>query len=126
MYKIISIIPFAHNKFAMSIQSEAAISFDKDREIAILLSMFASRNQSEVVRQVQNQSVQSTTLEATDLPPPTKFLRRNKSCNKPPAGPAPLALESSEKIGTIDIESISSYDQILYYLMLADGGTTKD
>ena len=108
----------------MSIQSDATISFDKDREIAILLSMFASRNQSEVARQVQNQSVQSTTLDA--LPPPTKFLRRNKSCNKPPAGPAPLALESSEKIGTIDIESISSYDQILYYLMLADGGTTKD
>ena len=99
---------FRRYKFWPMSSSNPCYLDKKNPEIVKLLYLLAFQSKSDELPSPQNQFKM---VIGSHSPPPTKYVRKSRSgnSNKPPLGPAPPALESSSKLGTVDVELSSSY-----------------
>ena len=85
-----------------------------DREITKLISMFSSSQARLRYATVSTIEPQNSVIE---MPAPIKFVRKNKSCSRPPPGPAPPLPAYSDVPEPANVELDSDYDRILGTLM---------
>ncbi len=111
---------------------------DQDQEISKLLIIHLNSNSAKG-RSASNsrrnsapdQYLHFPRIQTTDMPPPARFLRKNKSSFRPPPGPANPVFECSVEpcsvqSGTFSAEITEDYDLILESLMQSNDSEPND